>query len=203
MSRGLNDDARSRGVSSARPKTWARRIWTRCSTYGPAEAGSPQEIVTRIVLYEERTNGQRTRTGRWLGTTLRQSPATASDACLDAETLAAWADGGLSATGGRCRRAARVELLALHGGAGGDGAHALLPHPPTRAWTPARVFRWLAPLTAAATAVAIWVVVPDRPLTQVAPAPAHDMASRAPKLRARNQEPGPWNPSCRTAERRA
>ncbi len=43
----------------------------------------------------------------WLGTTLRQTPATASEACLDAETLAAWADGGLSA-----KAAAAVELHA-------------------------------------------------------------------------------------------
>jgi len=35
------------------------------------------------------------------------------------------------------------------------------------AWTLSRVFRWLAPLTAAATAIAIWVLVPNRPMTPV------------------------------------
>ncbi len=33
----------------------------------------------------------------WLGNTLRRSSAAAPDACLDAETLAAWADGTLNA----------------------------------------------------------------------------------------------------------
>jgi hypothetical protein len=123
----------------------------------------------------------------WLRTTLRQTPPTASGACLDAETLAAWADNGLSATAAAavemhassCPRCTAV-LAALE-----RSAPAVSP---TRVWTPARVFRWLAPLAAAATAVAIWIAVPDRPLTQVAPAPAHEMASRA--FETPNPEPG-------------
>ena len=43
----------------------------------------------------------------WLGNTLRRSAATAPDGCLDAETLAAWADGGLNA-----KAAEAVELHA-------------------------------------------------------------------------------------------
>jgi hypothetical protein len=116
----------------------------------------------------------------WLGTTLRQTPATASDACLDAETLAGWADGGLSSSAATavelhassCSRCTAV-LAALERSAPVASS--------TRVWTPARVFRWLAPLTAAAAAVAIWIVVPSRPLTQLAPAPAHDQAIRAPE----------------------
>ena len=93
----------------------------------------------------------------WLGTTLRRSPATASDACLDAETLAAWADGGLSA-----KAAAAVELHASSCSRCMAVLAAMERTAPaasaTHAWTPARLFRWAAPLAAAATAVAIWVV---------------------------------------------
>jgi hypothetical protein len=123
----------------------------------------------------------------WLGTTLRQTPATAFDACLDAETLAAWADGGLTATA-----AAAVELHASNCSHCTALLAALERSAPaastTRVWTPAQVFRWLAPLAAAATAVAIWIAVPDRPLTQVEPAPAHDLAIPAPGTL--NREPG-------------
>jgi putative zinc finger protein len=123
----------------------------------------------------------------WLSTTLRQTPPTASGACLDAETLAAWADNGLSAT-----EAAAVELHTSSCSRCTAVLAALERSAPaastTHLWTPARLFRWLAPLAAAATAVAIWIAVPDRPLTQVAPAPAHDMASRAPETP--NPEPG-------------
>src|SRR5687767_15626048 len=92
----------------------------------------------------------------WLGTTLRRSAAAAFDACLDAETLAAWADGGLSA-----KAAAAVELhasscsrcLAVLAAMERTAPAAS----PTQVWTLARVFRWVAPLAAAATAVAIYV----------------------------------------------
>jgi hypothetical protein len=138
----------------------------------------------------------------WLGTTLRQTPATASDACLDAETLAAWADGGLSSTA-----AAAVELHASSCSRCTAVLAALERSAPvastTRVWTPARAFRWLAPLAAAATAVAIWIAVPDRPLTRVEPAPAHDLAIQAPETPAR--EPGTRNleSAAGNAERRA
>src|SRR4029453_16264696 len=96
----------------------------------------------------------------WLGNTLRQSPAVTLDACLDAETLAAWADGTLKAHGAAaveahassCPRCMRV-LAAME-----------RPAPAARArhaWTPVRLFRWLVPGTAAATAIAIWVLVPN------------------------------------------
>src|SRR5687767_13407667 len=100
----------------------------------------------------------------WLGTTLRRSASAASDGCLDAETLAAWADGGLGA-----KAAASVELHA----SSCSRCMAVLaamertaPAPSAaHAWTPARLFRWAAPLLAAATAVGIWVVLPDRSMT--------------------------------------
>jgi hypothetical protein len=91
-----------------------------------------------------------------------KTPPGPGAACLDAETLAAWADGGLSgalratveshvADCARCQAivstTARIEAIA-----------------PARAQPAAR--RWLAwvvPLTAAAAAIAIWVAVPHGP----------------------------------------
>ena len=91
-----------------------------------------------------------------------KTPTGPSDACVDAETLAAWADGGLSgamratveshvADCARCQAivstAARMEAIA-----------------PARAEPqPRRWLAWLVPLTAAAAAVAIWVAVPRAP----------------------------------------
>jgi hypothetical protein len=126
----------------------------------------------------------------WLGTTLRRSASAASDGCLDAETLAAWADGGLSA-----KAAAAVELHASSCSrciAVLAAMERTAPAPSaTHAWTPARLFRWAAPLAAAATAVAIWVLVPDRMMTPVQPAPAHDLAVPAPAMPERGiSEPG-------------
>jgi hypothetical protein len=103
---------------------------------------------------------------RWLKAGLRQPPAPASADCLDAETLAAFADGGLNAQASAavelhassCTRCTAV-LAAMERSAPARAA--------THAWTPARVMRWLIPLTAAATAVAIWVAVPERPITSV------------------------------------
>ena len=110
---------------------------------------------------------------RWLANTLRQYPASA-DACLDAETLAAWADGGLGSQAAAavelhassCSRCTAV-LAAMAGTASG--------RPPVHAWTPMRLLRWLVPLTAAATAIALWVVVPNRPVTPDRPVPARDL----------------------------
>jgi hypothetical protein len=103
---------------------------------------------------------------------LRQSlsrSGSAADACLDAETLAAWADGGLS--GGALEMAqshvadcARCQAMA--------GALARIdsripqvgPERAARPW-----LAWLVPLTAATAAIAIWVAVPRNPSAPVAP----------------------------------
>ena len=131
---------------------------------------------------------------KWLGNTLRQSPAPApgSGSCPDAETLAAWADGGLNA-----QAAAAVEshastcahciavIAAMERGA---------PAPAEPVWAPARLFRWLVPLTAAVTAVAIWIAVPDRRIATVQPAPAHDSAAvepGTPKAEPASPDPEP------------
>jgi len=109
----------------------------------------------------------------WLGKTLRHSSEAAPDACLDAETLAAWADGGLNAQAATaveahvssCQRCMAI-LAAMERAAPAARAR--------HAWTPARLFRWLVPITAAATAVALWVIVPDRPATVPVAAPVED-----------------------------
>ena len=112
----------------------------------------------------------------WLRNTLRQSAATASDGCLDAETLAAWADGGLNAKA--------AEAVELHASSCSRCMAVLATLERTApvaaaadAWTLARVFRWVAPLAAAATAVAIWVAVPDRPITPVESTISQDLKS--------------------------
>jgi hypothetical protein len=112
----------------------------------------------------------------WLGNTLRRSPATASDACLDAETLAAWADGGLNA-----KAASAVELHASNCSRCMAVLATMERTAPaaavTETWTLARVFRWVAPLAAAATAVAIWVAVPQRPIAPVETTISQDLKS--------------------------
>jgi hypothetical protein len=106
---------------------------------------------------------------KWLERMLRHQ--TSSDpvagACFDVETLAAWADGRL--------KSAELAAAELHA-SGCSRCQSLVaamarsaPMPPTvrRAWTPGRVVRWVAPIAAAATAVAIWVAVPDRPISEL------------------------------------
>ena len=127
----------------------------------------------------------------WLGMAMRQAPVSASDACVDAETLAAWVAGGL-----RGQAAAAVELHASTCSRCMAALAAMERSAPESSsgavWTPARLFRWLAPLAAAATAVAIWVAVPDRPALRVEPATAHDAAGPMPGTV--NPEPAIRNP---------
>jgi hypothetical protein len=96
---------------------------------------------------------------------LRQSLKTpqtgATDACLDAETLAAWADGGLT---GEDLEMAQLHVAdcarcqAMVAGVVRAAGRAPVPEPAPRRW-----LAWLVPLTAAAAAVAIWVAVPRGP----------------------------------------
>ena len=89
-------------------------------------------------------------------------PGNPTDACLDAETLAAWADGALDAGAlaaaeahaADCARC-QAMLAAMARTAPLAPAQAVEPW-----WKPA--FRWLVPLTAAAAAVLVWTIVPSR-----------------------------------------
>jgi len=91
--------------------------------------------------------------------TLRARAADQAAVCLDAESAAAFIDGTMSA---RARDAAEVHLADC------PRCQALLgalvrttPPPVERAWWRRPAMAWLAPLTAAATALAIWINVPD------------------------------------------
>ena len=109
---------------------------------------------------------------------LRQSlktPASggATDACLDAETLAAWTDGGLSgsaldAVHLHVADCARCQDLA---GTLARTGSAVPPAEPVR--SSRRWLAWFVPLTAAAAAVAIWFAVPGN---LGAPVSNHDVA---------------------------
>ena len=131
----------------------------------------------------------------WLGPTLRQWPTAPADACVDAETLAAWADGKLDA-----HRAAAVELHASNC----PRCMTMLasierttpaPEEPTPSWSRGALVRWLVPLAAAATAVAIWIAVPDRPVTQTQPATTVQEGPRADQSRQVSKEPEPVPPT--------
>jgi hypothetical protein len=125
----------------------------------------------------------------WLQRLLRrraaaEPPATASGSCLDAQTLAAWADGGLN----------RQELAAAEMHASSCArCLALLAAiertaPPLAERSPSRLlFRWLVPLAGAAAAVALWVAIPEQQAIPV----ARESASTA----AADPEPVPTPPA--------
>jgi hypothetical protein len=89
------------------------------------------------------------------------APADGSAACLDAETLAAWTDGGLP----KAARAAAEQHLA--GCARCQQMLAVLARTTPAGAVPstwadrARNWRWLAPITAAAAAAVLWIAVQD------------------------------------------
>jgi hypothetical protein len=119
------------------------------------------------------------------------SDAGISDGCLDAETLAAWADGELPSN----ERAAAEQHAA-------DCARcqamlaAMVRTTPEAAPAPPRWrlsgFGWLVPLAATAAAVGIWIAVPERPARppESAPRPA-DAVSPSPALPAPPASPAP------------
>jgi hypothetical protein len=127
-----------------------------------------------------------------LASTLKASrPETPGDAHLDAETLAAWADDALDASK-RASAEAHVaacarcqQLLAA--------MVRTLPEPevPRSRWRMPSL-AWLVPLTAAATALAIWVAVPRTSQVRVSSGePAVEEASpSAATARALPQQPG-------------
>src|SRR5262245_59021676 len=86
--------------------------------------------------------------------------------CLDAETLAAWADGALNA-----HDRSDVEAHAAHCARCQSLLAVMVrtaPVSPERSLLRALRLRWVVPLAAAAAGVALWVLVPDR--TPVPPA---------------------------------
>ena len=96
-------------------------------------------------------------------------PAAPSQECLDAETVAAWADGALGrderqaaeAHAADCARCQAV-LAAMA---------ATMPQATPRSWWRLPAMRWLVPLTVATAALLVWVNVPSQEVA-LAPAPA-------------------------------
>lgn len=122
---------------------------------------------------------------KWLHRLLREGSGTqaaaATSACLDADVLAAWADGAL---GGKALAAAETHVAQCPRCLALLAAIERTAPPPAEDAHPRRVWlRWLVPLTAAATAVAIWVAIPQQQVTPVAresastPAPATPQAA--------------------------
>jgi hypothetical protein len=116
---------------------------------------------------KDKNSGREASIDRLIAGTLKaRAEAAANAACLDAETLAAWADGALDA-GERARAEAHAAdcgrcqaLLA---------AMVRTTPPPIAAAAPfrARLLWWLAPIAPVAAALAIWFAVPSRePLQQ-------------------------------------
>jgi len=135
---------------------------------------------------------------RLLRDTLRAAmePA-ASSGCIDTETLAAWADGTLSArerTAIESHAAACAHCQALLAATARIETAAASTIPSTRWQT--SFLNWLIPLAAAAAAVTFWIAVPSPHLKEsTSPgvtAPAAPPASAAePGTVSRNEPPGP------------
>jgi hypothetical protein len=101
-----------------------------------------------------------------------------TDACLDAETLAAWTDDGLDPTALSLAEAhvsscARCQTLVA-------AMTRTIPEVSAHAGAHRSFWRWwLAPVAAAAAAAVLWIVVPDQ-RDSVAPAPPAGEQARAP-----------------------
>ena len=131
---------------------------------------------------------------------LRATAAPATDACLDAETIAAWTEGGLDSGAmamAEAHTSACERCQALLATVARTAPVAAVAEPQT-----ARLWRWwLAPLAASATAVTLWMVVPQAPY--VAPpnpavsAPAAE--SPVPVPPAARQEAQPSAPAAASA----
>ena len=118
---------------------------------------------------------------------LRAAGTPDRDACVDAETLGAWADGGLeaaqmAAVEWHVSSCARCQAIV------GATARSAPLAPGTEAAGTFFLWRWwLAPLAATAAAVTLWVVVPQRRDIAVVPP---SVAAPAPETFAQSQPKG-------------
>ena len=126
---------------------------------------------------------------------LRAAGTPDREACVDAETLGAWADGGLDAAQMtsvelHVSRCARCQSMA---GAFARSAPAA-PSPETSGafsfwrW-------WLAPLAATAAAVTLWMVVPEQRRLVVTPPPATAPAQETFARSQPKEQPSPTAPA--------
>ena len=118
--------------------------------------------------------------------------------CLDAETLAAWMDGGLT---GAALEDVRVHVAdcercqALVGAMGRTRAAIPVTEPEraSRRW-----LTWAVPLAAGAMALAVWVAIPEQHKPAVAPPPTAAPLDK--QERAVTEPPPPAAPESRTAK---
>jgi putative zinc finger protein len=92
--------------------------------------------------------------------------------CLDAETLAAWMDGGLKGAAledvqTHVAGCERCQMLLGAMGRTRGAVPATEPRPASRRW-----LAWAVPLTAAAAAIAIWIAIPEQRQAPTSPSPA-------------------------------
>jgi hypothetical protein len=123
---------------------------------------------------------------------LRAQPGEATPACLDAETIGAFVDGGLSKlemTSARNHLAdcARCQSLLAAMARIEPPAEAAKPH--ARSW-----LTWAIPLTAAAAVVGIYIAIPKQPGTPAA-SPVSDTAAVAPTAPNAAPPPSPASPT--------
>lgn len=130
-----------------------------------------------------------------------------TEACLDAETVAAWMDGGLDPPAiavAKTHAASCARCQALLG-----SVARTLPAPAATPAHGARLWRWwFAPLAATAAAVTVWMVVPQGRLTAPpAPAAVESAAPQSVPARAGTEAaatpPAPAAQSFEARERRA
>lgn len=91
-----------------------------------------------------------------------RSPDDSTDACLDADTLAAWTDGALSAAELSAVEAHAADCARCQAMLAAMARTTPLGPAPAAApwWKPA--LRWMVPLTAAAAAALVWTILPQR-----------------------------------------
>jgi cytoskeletal protein RodZ len=112
-------------------------------------------------------------------------------ACLDAETLGAWTDGGLDpaamvAAEAHVSHCARCQALI-----GTMGRSSSTGGTPATSGTWSWWKWWLAPIAAGVTAVTLWMVVPEQPQVAVAPPQAKANSTEPPPAAAAEATPPP------------
>jgi hypothetical protein len=118
---------------------------------------------------------------------LRAAGALPGDDCLDAETLAAWTDGGLDANGiaaaeahvSNCARCQSLAATFASGTLSTSSTQGTLDTQGASGTFPLWKW-WLAPIAAGVTAVTLWMVIPENDLHRMASvAPVQEKESRA------------------------
>jgi hypothetical protein len=141
---------------------------------------------------------------RLLRQSLKTSRASAPESCLDPETLAVWAEGGLTgdeleaaqshvADCARCQ----ASLAALVQTSAFDNVNSVAD---ASEHTRRRWFAWIVPLTAAAAAIAIWVAVPRGPATPPQVAEVQSQPAQLKATEAAASAPGLQSPPTKKEE---